>query len=149
MKMSSAVPTQAFRILLVDDNRNGLLARKCMLEEEGYSVDDCDTPECALLAFRSNRYDLVITDYRMPGMNGAELIATLRQAGAQMPIILLSGLVDVIGLNESNTGADAVISKNANEVQHVLRAVARLLRRPAPKKPVRSALRKVSNAKVV
>jgi CheY-like chemotaxis protein len=149
MKMSSAVPTQAFRILLVDDNRNGLLARKCLLEEEGYSVDDCDSPECALVTYGSNRYDLVITDYRMPGMNGAELIAALRKIGAQMPIILLSGLVDVIGLNESNTGADAVISKNANEVQHVLRAVNRLLRRPAPKKPVRSALRRASQIKAV
>ena len=89
--------------------------------------------------FTSELFDLVVTDYRMPGMNGAELIRKLREVRPATPIVLLSGMVDVLGLNEENTGADAVVAKNAFEVSHMVRAVTRLLGRHTPlRKPVRS-----------
>jgi len=50
-------------------------------------------------------------------------------------VILLSGFVDPLGLNEQNTGANAVIVKSVHEPMHLVRAVKRLLNRPAPKKP--------------
>ena len=69
---------KVFRILLVDDNRNGLLARKSVLEEHGYQVDAHSSPLDALAEFSEQSYDLVVTDYRMPRMNGAQLIAEIR-----------------------------------------------------------------------
>jgi hypothetical protein len=50
-------------------------------------------------------------------------------------IILISGFTDTLGLNEANTGADIVLQKSANEVTHLIRAVNRLIRKPAPRKP--------------
>jgi hypothetical protein len=51
--------------------------------------------------------------------------------------VLLSGFVDALGLNEQTTGAEAVIQKSANEVPHLVRAVARLLKKkPAARKTV-------------
>jgi CheY-like chemotaxis protein len=127
--------TEAVRVLLVDDNRHGLAARKGVLEQEGYTVVACGSSTTALHELRSSRFDLLITDFRMPEMNGIELISRLRTFNRDLPVILVSGIADVLGLDEQNTGADIVISKSATEVPHLLRAAARLLSRSTPRKP--------------
>ncbi len=139
MKTSKAAgPVKVFRILLVDDNRNGLLARKSVLEEHGYQVTAYSSPHDALAEFCEQTYDLVVTDYRMPRMNGAQLIAEIRVITPKVPIVLISGVVDVLGLDEKTTGANVVIPKSATEVTHLIRAVNRLLNAQPPKKPARS-----------
>ena len=139
MKTSKAEgPAKVFCILLVDDNRNGLLARKSVLEEHGYAVHAYSSPEEALREFGDRCYDLVVTDYRMPRMTGAQLIAEIRKLKPTAPIVLISGVVDVLGLDEKTTGANVVIPKSSTEVTHLVRAVKRLLTPQAPKKPVRS-----------
>jgi CheY-like chemotaxis protein len=119
------------QILLVDDNKLGLSARKALLEEQGYRVTTAASGEAALELFRRVRFDLVITDFKMPGMNGIELIRAIRTERPAVPIVLISGYTDALGLNELATGADVVLAKSANEVPQLLRTVARLLRRPA------------------
>lgn len=121
------------RVLLVDDNKGGLMARKAVLQELGYRTDGTLSGKQALALFEEHPFDLVVTDYRMPDMDGAELIARLRKQRQEIPIILISGFVDALGLDERNTGADIVIMKSANEVQHLIRAVSRLLK--SPRKP--------------
>ena len=124
------------RILLVDDNANGLAARRTVLEELGHRIVTANNGGEALEQFAAHKFDLVITDYKMPRMDGLELIARLRKQTPQLPIVLISGFVDTLGLDEASTGADAVIQKSAHEVSHMVRAVNRLLRRqPAPRKP--------------
>lgn len=123
------------RILLVDDNSAGLKARKTVLEELGYRVTSALNGEEALEQFAEQKFDLVITDYKMPRMDGTDLIARLRRKTPDLPIILLSGYVEALGFNESNSGADAVIQKSAHEVSHLTRAVARLLRQKPSRKP--------------
>src|ERR1700685_4494256 len=132
---NSLPPSTHARILLVDDNANGLAARKSVLEELGYRIVTCTSGTDALEQFASHKFDLVITDYKMPRMDGLELISRLRKYTPDLPIVLVSGYVDTLGLNEASTGADVVIQKSANEVSHLLRSITRLLRRkPAPKK---------------
>jgi CheY-like chemotaxis protein len=123
------------KILLVDDNQDGLLVRKSLLEELGYGVQIAHTGEEGLKLFESNHYAVVITDYRMPGMNGAELIAQIRKVNANARVILLSGFVDPLGLTEANTSADIVLAKSSNEAVHLVRWVKRLVNRAAPRKP--------------
>jgi CheY-like chemotaxis protein len=134
----SSAPVIQSRILLVDDNANGLKARKMVLEELGYAIVTASNGHDALERFTPNKFDLVVTDYKMPRMDGLELIVNLRELEPGLPIILISGFVDSMGLNEDNTKADAVIQKSANEVSHLSRAVARLLRQKAQRqKPAR------------
>jgi CheY-like chemotaxis protein len=123
------------RILLVDDNVNGSTARKTVLEELGHKIQVASSGADALEQFSQHKYDLVVTDYKMPRMDGLELIAGLRKVQPDILIVLVSGFVDTLGLNEASTGADAVIQKSANEVTHLVRAVNRLLRRKPLKKP--------------
>jgi CheY-like chemotaxis protein len=125
-------------ILMVDDNRHGVLARRTILEELGHELHVASDPREALELFAKRTFDLVITDYKMPYMNGVEFIGKAREINPAVPVILVSGYVDALGLTEENTGSDAVIQKSANEVPQLLRAVNRLLRKKT-KKPATSA----------
>jgi CheY-like chemotaxis protein len=127
------------RILLVDDNVSGSNARKTVLEEIGHKISVASSGADALEQFSKLKYDLVVTDYKMPRMDGLELIVRLRKQEPGIAIILVSGFVDTLGMSEASTGADAVIQKSANEVTHLVRAVSRLLRRKPAKKPVSGA----------
>lgn len=125
---TGAAPT----ILLVDDNRMGLSARKIVLEELGYHIVPCSNPIQALEQFSARSFDLVITDFRMPNMDGTELISLIRQSRPQIPVILISGFADTLGLDEQTTGADIVIQKSNHEVSNLIRSVQRLLSRRKP-----------------
>ncbi len=115
-----------------------------MLEELGYRISTASNGVEALEHFARHQFDLVVTDYKMPRMDGLELIVRLRKQTPDVPIILISGFVDALGLSEGSTGADVVIQKSANEVSHLVRSVARLLRR---KKPPASEARPKSKRK--
>ena len=136
MKYASvSKPRVAAQVLLVDDNQNGLSARKSLLEEQGYVIVTASSGEEALEAVAKGKFDLMVTDFRMPKMNGIELIGRVRQLQPQLSIILLSGIAGPLGLDEKSTGADAVISKGAHEIANLQRSVARLLARKTPRKP--------------
>lgn len=128
-------PNPRGRILLVDDNSLGLAARRSVLEELGHKVQTSGTPAEALDLCGKQRFDVVVTDYKMPKMDGVEFISRLRKLDAASGVILISGFTDTLGLNETNTGADIVIQKSNHEVAHLVRSVNRLLRRV--QKPVK------------
>lgn len=128
-------PTSSSTILLVDDSRDGRLVRRSLLEEQGYQVETAHDGEEGFKLFQSAHYDLVVTDYRMPRMTGVELIGKIRQTNPDARIILISGVVEPLGLNEANTGADAVIAKSATEASMLVRTVKRLLNLTARKPP--------------
>jgi CheY-like chemotaxis protein len=131
-------PLLTANILLVDDSRDGLLVRRSLLEELGYSVEIATNGEEGLKLFEVAKFALVVTDYRMPRMNGAELIQKIRKLDPNARIILLSGFVEPLGLTEQNTGADAVISKSSNEPAQLSRWVKRLVNGSSLRKPVAS-----------
>jgi CheY-like chemotaxis protein len=131
---SQRAPSDAL-ILLVDDNRDGVVARRSVLEELGYQVVTAGCGSDALTLHDERNLDLVITDYRMSPMDGLELIAHLRKRGFHKPIILLSGFAETLGMRSENTGADVVIQKSSNEVDNLIRYTKRLL---TPRKPAGS-----------
>jgi len=152
MRQSSRLKTRvAARVLLVDDNRDGLLVRKAILEEQGFVLTTATNGEEALEIFAKGKFDLMVTDFKMPKLNGIELIRRVRPLDQALAIILISGFVDALGLDEKSTGADAVVNKGAHEIPNLLRAVTRLLAGTAPKRPPTSqnALRSRVKAKSV
>jgi CheY-like chemotaxis protein len=120
-------------ILMVDDNRDGILARRSVLEELGYRVISACCGADALKLIKEHDFDLVVTDYKMLPMDGLELIRSLHAEEFGKPIILLTGFAENLGLRPESTGADAVVQKSANEVTNLLRHTKRLL--SPPKKP--------------
>ena len=125
-------------ILLVNTNADGRKARKAVLEEQGYRVIASSSGADALEQCANAKFDLVVTDDKLHRIDGLDLLDRLRTQSPDLPVILISEFVDALGLNEENTGADAVIQKSANEVAHLIRAAGRLLRRKPVKKQPRS-----------
>src|SRR5580700_12248065 len=118
------------RILLVDDNSRGLTARKMILVDHGYGVETALSGEEAWETFQKHHFDIVVTDLRMSGMDGVELIRRIRASDAAARTILLSGFIGCLGLTEQTTGADELVSKSNKEVPELLRAIRKLAARP-------------------
>src|SRR5882672_10978787 len=110
-----STPPATPHILLVDDNCDGLLVRRSLLEEAGCTVQLAHNGEEGLSLFHTAKFDVIVTDFRMPGMDGTQFIREIRATEPNARVILLSGFVDPLGLNEENTGADVVITKSSHE----------------------------------
>jgi CheY-like chemotaxis protein len=77
-------------ILCIDDQRNGLVGRKILLESNGYEVLVATGGDEGLKLFLSHAVDAVVLDYQMPGMNGDVVAAKMKRAKSHVPIMLLS-----------------------------------------------------------
>lgn len=82
------------KILIADDDARIALLLKVRLEEKGYSVSTAKDGEEALAKARSEKPDLLISDVRMPKMEGDDVYMALRSdpATQNMPILMITGL---------------------------------------------------------
>lgn len=78
------------KILLVDDEANTLKVLSAILKKSGYEVYTARTAEEALDKTAKLDFDTVITDYKLPGMTGAELLDALKENGCRVPVVMLT-----------------------------------------------------------
>jgi two-component system response regulator AtoC len=78
------------RALVVDDERKMRRVLQILLERMGVESVPAESAEEALERFRAEKFDLVLTDLRMPGMSGVELLAALRELEPDLPVIVLT-----------------------------------------------------------
>jgi len=118
------------RILIVEDEHKIAAAVKKGLEQEAFSVDVAYTGIDALDLAGSESYDLILLDIMLPGMNGVEVCAKLRQDSIHTPILMLTAKSElddkVTGLN---AGADDYLTKPF-AFEELLARIRALLRRP-------------------
>ncbi len=79
------------RILLAEDDDDVRRVLAKALERPKWQVDEAADGEAAWAAHCGNRYDLIITDHRMPRLTGLELIMRVRAERPDLPCILISG----------------------------------------------------------
>jgi CheY-like chemotaxis protein len=95
MKGSWSMPVPATpRILVVDDEEAILYVFERYLSVAGYRVSVANNgfdAVCAAEAAEADPFDLLITDFRMPGMNGIEVIHALRRLRPGLPALVISG----------------------------------------------------------
>jgi CheY-like chemotaxis protein len=77
-------------ILCIDDQWNGLIGRKMLLEKSGYQVLEASDGQEGLKLFLSHSVDAVVVDYQMPGMSGDVVAARMKRLDSHIPIMLLS-----------------------------------------------------------
>jgi two-component system NtrC family response regulator len=77
-------------ILIVDDEKNMLISLKAILQDENYAVTACGSGEEGLKALESRKFDVLITDLKMNGMTGLELMEVAQQKYPAMPVILMT-----------------------------------------------------------
>jgi len=126
---------------VVEDERNLALGLCANLEVEGYEVAVAETGEAALAAAASNKPDLVLLDLMLPGMDGYQVLTTLRSRGIDAPVLILSARAEEIDkVRGFRAGADDYVTKPFGVMELVLRVQA-LLRRAAPASVQRTSWR--------
>ncbi len=124
-------------ILLVEDSDTQALQLRRMFERAGLRVDRTRDAETALVTLNDARPDLLVVDYRLPGMNGDELVRIVRQTGATrtLPVLMLTG-DDASDIERQglDSGANAYVPKSGGGELIVSRI--RSLLRQARARPV-------------
>ena len=95
-----------YKVLCVDDEPNILSALRRMLSLEGFEVFTAESGAQALDQLAKQPVNVIISDMQMPGMNGTELLAKVRQQWPQTMRLMLTGASDVSGaIDAINQGA--------------------------------------------
>ena len=118
-------------VLVVDDEASirDLLSKTLALAE--YEVDTAPDATSALDRMRSNAYDLMIADLKMPGMDGLTLIRQAKRINAEMPVIIITGFsTESSAIEAVNLGVAGYLTKPFR-VPQVLAAAAKALGAPA------------------
>jgi len=122
------------RVLIVEDNRNLALGLRSNLEYEGYEIEVAGDGPTALLEARTGSHDLILLDLMLPGLDGFQLLGTIRDEGLSTPVLVLTARGDeadkVRGLRN---GADDYVTKPF-VLRELLARVAALLRRSTPRR---------------
>jgi DNA-binding response OmpR family regulator len=124
----SSGSTSPTRLLFVEDEADVAGPIKRGLEEEGYLVDWTTNGKDGLTEALTGPYDVLIVDWRLPGMDGRTLVEQLRSEGSPTPVLMLTALQDVdhrvAGLD---AGADDYLTKpfSFEELLARLRALTR------------------------
>lgn len=79
------------KILCVDDEKFILTALRRVLGRNGHEIIFAENGAEGIAKMREGGIDLIVSDIRMPGMSGVEMVANLRESGCKIPIIYLSG----------------------------------------------------------
>ncbi len=95
LSTDTEAPVRSTRIVLVDDEDDFRESLGLNLEDEGFGVTTFPGGAPALAYFAAGKEaDLILLDWRMPGMNGLEMLRELRHRGIMTPVIFLTGLGD-------------------------------------------------------
>ncbi len=87
----TAVEVGKLRILVVDDEPSVGEIVKMLLNADGHEVDATSSAKEALTKFEPGRYDLVFTDYAMPGMRGDQLATAIKSCAPGQPVVMITG----------------------------------------------------------
>jgi DNA-binding NtrC family response regulator len=114
-------------ILIVDDEANVRRVLGTVLEQAGYHTTRAESGEQALQLVRAQDPDLVLTDLKMPGMDGLELLGRLREGFPEIPVLMLTAHGTVENAVEAmKLGAHDFLTKPFDK-EHVLEVIAKSL----------------------
>ena len=128
--MIAALDPRDTSVLVVEDSPNDQEITKRALKTFG--IRDwhvAGTAEDALFDLRKRRYDIALVDYRLPGLNGLQLIEQLRQVDGEMRVILVTGTrQDIIAAAAMKLGASDYVPKDEYLTGSIVRALQAVLR---------------------
>ncbi|MGD9706162.1 MAG: response regulator [Candidatus Delongbacteria bacterium] len=101
-----------FSILIVDDEENMLKMLKTFFEEKEFKCYTAKNGREALEVIEENKVDLVITDMKMPEMDGLELLRVIKEKYNNISAVIMTGFAEEYTTTEAlNLGADGYITK--------------------------------------
>jgi DNA-binding response OmpR family regulator len=133
-------PAEMPRVLIVEPNKTNLAVLARRIGEAGYRVAAADTVHSALAELHRVSIDLILTELKLPGSSGAELVRLLRDdAGFRdLPLIVMAGRSDSSGCVKAlDAGADDVVTKPFH-FEVLLARIARQIRRASGLRQLRA-----------
>lgn len=132
-----------YRILIVDDEPSLRDIGKLLLEAQGYEVLCAEDGFGGLAALKESLPDIIISDLRMPNMNGFEFLSVVRRRFPTIPVIVISSEFTGVSVPESVL-ADACFSKGEFKPEALFQKIIDLLNelptRPRVGKPTKAAV---------
>jgi CheY-like chemotaxis protein len=121
------MPVPKKRILVVDDEPFVCDAVKMMLAFDGHDVVTANDAKQALETFDKSKFDLVITDFAMPGMKGDELAAAIKSRAPSQPVVMITAYAEMLqSSGKKMPGVDYLISKPFL-LEHLREAISSVL----------------------
>jgi PAS domain S-box-containing protein len=121
---SNGATTQSLKILMVDDDALIAMSSVDMLEDLGHHVVEANSGKQALAILQADQsFDLLVTDFSMPGMNGGELSRKARELIPALPILIATGYADLpegTGLDVSRLSKPYTQDQLASEIGKVM-----------------------------
>lgn len=111
------------KVMVIDDDAGSLQGMMMALNLMGHDCDAFDNPSDALYYYSCEKYGVVITDFRMPSMNGIQLMTAIHAVDPVVPVIIVSGRADRKWTREAlERGVFAFLEKplDAGELSKVL-----------------------------
>jgi CheY-like chemotaxis protein len=99
------------KILVVDDNNVFRILVSKMLSRLGYEVSSADSGENGLRIFLKNKFDVVLSDYEMPGMDGVALACSVKKSSPRTRVVIMTRAGKDTVFSRESTAVDEVISK--------------------------------------
>jgi DNA-binding response OmpR family regulator len=100
------------RILIVDDDAIVVQSCRRILEAESIEIHSADTVAAGLSVLANENVDVLLTDIKMPGQDGFEMIKRARQIRPEMPILMMTGYLTAETIQAGrHAGADNCIAK--------------------------------------
>jgi CheY-like chemotaxis protein len=118
------------RILLVDDDPSATRLYRTMLVNDGHDVVALDSGVDAVEAAMRERFDLVITDFNMPGIKGDVTLSLLRARLPDLPVVILTSEASVALEKRARDAGAAAFLRKPCSADVLSRTVARCRRRP-------------------
>lgn len=115
-----------YRVLIVDDEEPLRFLGKSVLESQGYEVLCAADGFEALAALKKSLPDMIISDLRMPNMNGFEFLSVVRQRFPAIPVVVISGEFSGVSVPESVL-ADAFFRKGSYKPAELFEKISELL----------------------
>lgn len=121
------MPVPKKRILVVDDEPFVCDAVKMMLAFDGHEVVTANDGREALSIFEKGKFDLVITDFAMPGMKGDELASAIKSRAPGQPVVMITAYAEMLqSSGKRMPGVDFLISKPFL-LEHLREAISTVL----------------------
>lgn len=100
---TSVPPTPLPRVLVVEDDIFFRALNTEVLSHAGFAVEAVEDGAAAWEALNASRYDVVVTDNRMPNVSGVELLRRLHAAHITVPVVMATGAIPTEELNPATT----------------------------------------------
>ena len=119
--------TDKLNILVVEDGQSQREMLRDFLKDEGYPVSEAENGESALIKLREDCFDLVLTDYKMPGMDGMALLQVAKELNPEMDVVVMTAFGTVeTAVNAMKAGASDYITKpiDLDELQLLIERIS-------------------------